>query len=511
MNTGVQLQDYQYSGLTQEGINTAETQGKDLANLVKAMEAGEFLGSYTGPGQTNAGVLKVESLETNLKVLESTEKHIRFWNMIGKTPAYNTVEEYNQLVSYGASTGGFYNEGELPEEEDSEYARKNVNVKFSGVTGAVTHVAMLVRVNPGIGQLLQRETMNKMQWLMRRINLKLFSGTSYVVPQEFNGIYTQHLEAEDTYGSTLSDYFASENVVDLRGNILDEGTINSAFEFLENQFSTPDFLMAPTSVIKDTANSYSDRKRVIVGMSNSVSNATMGQQITSFQTQYGLVRAEYDIFAKKEEFIQNNGAASHPKAPAVPVPDGTTPIEAVSDPENTKFGDGAGQYFYAVRAVNRYGYSAAVQLGTALQQVAATESVDLKFAAGTGPYAPTGYIIYRSEKDPVTNYANTKLYPILKIPASGNVSKWGSLAVGVDGGAADTVRDRNRILPNTQESFLMENSEQVFGYKQLAPIMRMPLAVLGPQQRFMVLQYGSPVLYAPGKKVRFINIGKTVA
>ena len=69
------------------------------------------------------------------------------------------------------------------------------------------------------------------------------------------------------------------------------------------------------------------------------------------------------------------------------------------------------------------------------------------------------------------------------------------------------VRDRNRFMPATDQAFLVENKQEVLTHKQLAPLMKMDLAVVSPSYRFMILQYGTPMFFAPRKAVRFINIG----
>ena len=68
----------------------------------------------------------------------------------------------------------------------------------------------------------------------------------------------------------------------------------------------------------------------------------------------------------------------------------------------------------------------------------------------------------------------------------------------------------NRFLPDTDQSMLAQFDNEVVEFAQLAPLMKMDLAVLSPAFRFMVLLYGTPFLYAPKKMVRFINIGKFV-
>jgi hypothetical protein len=49
------------------------------------------------------------------------------------------------MTAYGADTGVFTNEGDLPETQDSSYERRTVLVKFLGTTREVTHPMTLVR------------------------------------------------------------------------------------------------------------------------------------------------------------------------------------------------------------------------------------------------------------------------------------------------------------------------------------------------------------------------------
>ena len=79
---------------------------------------------------------------------------------------------------------------------------------------------------------------------------------------------------------------------------------------------------------------------------------------------------------------------------------------------------------------------------------------------------------------------------------------------GYDGGAAGAIRDNNRWLPNCDQAMLVQFDNEVIEFAQLAPLMKMDLALLSPAYRFMILLYGTPFLYAPKKMVRLINIGQ---
>jgi hypothetical protein len=234
-------------------------------------------------------------------------------------------------------------------------------------------------------------------------------------------------------------------------------------------------------------------------MAGGVEGATMGQSVNKIMTQFGSVDVVSDIFFDYKTSKAYNEAATSAKAPSAPVAAGN--LTEVQTDTSTKFTDGAGSYWYGVTAKNRYGESALTLLDTAVQVVAATESVDLTFTHTDGAYAAECLVIYRTEKSAVA-YTTAKFYPIITITKS-------ELAAGYDGGTAK-VRDRNRILPNTHSTIVLDNSLDVWSLKQLAPIMRMDLARTSPSFRFMVLAYLTMVLFAPKKISRIVNIGTAI-
>jgi len=503
-NLSVNLDSYNHgSGFAGEASQQADISSEQLAELAKALEAGALQGGDLVGSQTNGGALKTESLESSLKLITFRESDIRFWKRFPKTAAYNTVEEYNQHTSYGTERGGFNNEGELPEEEDSSYVRKAEHVKYLGVTKSVTHPMQLVSTN--VGNIVQKETTNGIMWILRKADRALFYGDEKVIGQEWNGLYAQHLNNDQF--ANLEEYYASNLVIDLRGAALTEANIETGAQTLLTKFSQPDLLVGPPIVFSEFAKGFYARQRIQMGgtQNANVSGATTGQHISNFQSMYGKIDFEYDIFAAKGVGKLSSTGASSPKAPASPNVAGGV-VVATGDGLSA-FADGIGDYFYAIAATNRYGESAMAQIGATITVANADDAVDLTFLAGAGAYTPNAYTVYRSEKNPGSTFANTVMYPIATVPATGTDVKRGSLANGVDGGAAGTVRDRNRVLPNTQEALLLQGDTDVIEFKQLAPLMKMPLAKLSPADRFMVLLYGTPIVYAPSKMVRYVNIG----
>ena len=120
-----------------------------------------------------------------------------------------------------------------------------------------------------------------------------------------------------------------------------------------------------------------------------------------------------------------------------------------------------------------------------------------KRQAGTGTNAATAFRIYRTK---VGGTATGEFYPLFEVAVS-------ELTAGYDGATAGLVRDVNHFLPDCDQAMLVQFDNEVVEFAQLAPLMKMDLAVLSPAFRFMVLLYGTPFLYAPKKMVRFVNIG----
>lgn len=488
----IQLSDYQL-GLDNQVMFGGQTSPEDLENLNKALSAGQMTGRETTDLTTASGSpLKVESLEKTLKVLTFSENDVTFWKNIPKAPAFNTVEEYNQLTSYGQDRGGFNNEGELPIEEDSTYVRRAQHVKFLGVTKSVTHPMTLV--NTMIGNAIDREVKNGTLWILRKLDKALFKGNAEIIPQEFNGLMTQHAQ-NDSY-LTLDDYHNSEVVVDLRGKRLSEEAIEDAANGIVANFGLGTDLYAPPKVLSDFVKGFYGNK-FIQPNTQQISAGVMGQRVKSFESQFGNINLNQDIFMNQAPPKKQGAAGTSVNSPAAPTGVSVTPV--ATDASGKFSASDAGNYFYAISALNRYGESALTVVSATAAAAVAGGSVDVIFTDTPSTNNATGFKVYRSQKN-AASAATATFYPIFDISKQQLIS-------GFDGGAAGTVRDRNRYISGTNEAFLVQQDDEVLAFKQLAPLMKMDLAVTGPAFRFMMLMYGTPFLYAPKKMVRFINIG----
>lgn len=498
MTPGINLADYANAAAKngQPGIAGGSSM-EELNQLHKALEAGSITGRETADSSSASGApLKVESLEKNLKHLTFNESDIVLWKQVPKKSAFNTVEEYNQLVDYGQQRGGFYNEGELPNEEDSTYVRRAQLVKFMGVVKSVTHPMTLV--NTHVGNVVEREIKNGTLWILRQLNRSLYFGDEALVPQEFNGFLAQH--QRNGGWADLNAYFNSEVVVDCRGSHLKEEHIEDSANGIIQNFGLGTQLFAPPKVLSDFVKDFYGNK-FINPNTNQTSAGIMGQRVQAFDSQFGRIGMNWDIFFNKKPAKTTLSAATSNQAPTAPVADDVAPV--ATDASGSWAASDAGSYFYAATAINRYGESALTVVDAAAATIVAGGAADLTFTDGGGTNPATAFQIYRSNKGAASAAAAT-FYPIFTVSKA-------EFTAGYDGAAAGLVRDRNRMMPNTNQAILFQMDNEVIEFAQLAPLMKMDLALLSPAYRFMILLYGTPFLYATKKIVRIINIGEFVA
>lgn len=480
----------------------------NIADVLKAMEAGLQTGMQYDKQINNGGGLKVESLDAYIKVLANRLNQLVVYNEMPKQRIENTVHQYNQLYKYGEEIGIFNREGETPEETDTQYIRKSIIAKFMGVTGQVTDPAMLAKLAGGMN-MYTREVQNKTTLLLTLIDTRLTDADSTCIEEQFDGIFRQHMMgvAAVDKGSTegmsteqiLDAYYGSQAVIDAQGGILTDALVEDAADRVVNVYNGYiDRIVSAPIVFNNYVKKFHESKRVVVGMSNSVVGATMGQSVNDIMTQFGKVAVKSDKFFDVRRPIKASATASSPKAPGAPAA-GTIKSATVEDAK-TNFVLHAGSYGYLVTAKNRYGESAPLKLTDTALAVAANRSVDLQFIAPVGgAYAPTCYVIYRTKK--VTALTDTtEYYPIFTIPAS-------TLTAGYDGASTGKVRDRNRIIAGTKSALIYYNDSQINEYLQFGDTRKLDFAITAPSRRFAILNYGTPCLYQPAKICRIINIG----
>ncbi len=459
MNGTVTLSDY--DGLT--GFGTLPAQDAD--NLQKALSAG-----YQNPRHDGGNALRVESLEATLRILTFSQGHVKLWKDIPKLPAFSTSEEYTVQTNYGGEGGGFVDEGALPQVQDASYERRVELVKYLGTQREVTHQATLVR--SAYGNIIARETQNGAVWLMERLERALFRGRKDVIPASFDGIDEQILRDPGA---------AQNNILDLRGGVITEEAIEEITNIVIENYGIPSALYLAPRAHSYMSKQFYGRQRGGFGERE----GRIGYAAKVMETNAGDIALRGDIFLRSGK---NNSVKTAPaSATSVRSPSAATIAGSAGTVSGSLFvAADAGTYQYRVTALNKYGESAFAQESGGVAVVSG-DGVTLTITDGGGSDVATGYRLYRS----IAGAAAGTEEHVIDIPRN----------------AATTVFvDINQYLPGTSRAYMLQMNLQSMSFRQLAPMMKIPLATLAASIRWMQLIYGTPIVYAPTKQGIFLNV-----
>jgi hypothetical protein len=445
---------------------------QNLEELNKALGTGQDGEAYGNGAYNDMSALRPQSLEGTLKIVTAGEQHIKFWKTIGKKQAFNTVEEFNVLDSFGGDSSPFFMEGGLPNEEDSNYIRQSQMVKFLGTTRVVTHPATLVRNT--VGDIVARESQNGTLWLLQQLERMLYFADSSVDPLAFDGVIKQ-----------ITDFvkgkpYETQHIIDMRGETLDENTLEDVATIVADNYGNANLdLHITNQAHKDFSKLLYARQRIAMP---STDGMTLGAPVRGYSANTANINFVNNIFLKPQGAPK---AQSQKGAPGIP----TFPASQLVAVADTTAKHTASTYFYFVSAKNSAGESAPVALGSVA--VTAGQRVDILINRVTSDPVAKSYKVYRG----VTSDPTKALFAFEVADAKA--------------GATQTIADRNFDIPGTDTAVLIDNdSENVLTFKQLAPLMKLPLARISASERFMILLYGMVQVYNPRRCVVIKNIGK---
>ena len=452
------------------------------------MAAGASFGS-DNYGSTGAQSLRVESLDSSLKVITFTDKHINFWKDIPKSPAYSTVEEYNQLTSYGSQTGGFVSEGELPYQTNSDYARRAALVKFVGTTRSVSHPLTLVRTM--VPDVIAQENSNGIMWMLRQIENSLFWGNDVGLTGEY--VEWAGLDKLLGVGPNTTSGTGAGNTFDLRGTTFSSTPfttiVNDLAQTVVDNFGFPTDIYLPFPVLAKINEEFAGTAAQRVILPTASGNTQVNINIDGLMTQAGRVNLKPTFFLQKTRVVPGagDGAAKVLKSGALAVGGTSVTMSAAGTP-TTGYSVAAGDYEGSVTFRNKYGESGSVAQGGGTITTSGTNT--LRFAITAPP----------------TDAEFVDLF-ITQVDDAAGVKYWVQTMALTTIAAGPTNYDYNGIrMPNTYTCFIGQMTPDVLTFRQLAPLVKMDLATIAPAYKWMILLYGVPVLFAPLKWTRVINV-----
>jgi hypothetical protein len=474
MNTGitgagnfVSWKDYQ--GL--QGFGSMDQQ--QMQDLRKALTAGSSINAPAFvPGEGFA--LRMESLEKTLKVTTYKMDDLQLWPSVTKLPAWNTIEEFMRLDSYGSGNAAYIAEGEAPSSDDSIYSRQYVQIKMMGTLRAVTHVMTLMRTP--IGNVISQETINGTAWLLRQVERGLFNGDHTKIPVQFDGL---------NYQITTGAPNPTLNVIDMRGLPLTEDALNDGGLIIkaEPNYGKGTDLHLPDGAYADLAKQFYPNVRIPLAPGG-FSNGMVGVNIQGFYSQFGPVRFHPNTFLQFGPTCPVSGVGNPAQRPSPPA-ENAVPAGA-GGPTSKFLASDAGNYIWRVCAINRYGRSAPLVM-TGPLMVNAGDVVTMTVGDGATP--GTAFEVYRTDAGGATLTARLQM----------TVARTG---------AATLITDTNDNLPGTCQCYFIQQNLEFFSFKQLAPFMKIPFATVDLSIRWAQALYGALAVYTPGRGVIYRNVGR---
>jgi len=463
-------------GATNEDFNGHDLE--HLEELNKALTAGHEYSDTLPGAMTNGAVQQYESLDKTLRLVTYEMKNLKFWPDLPKDQAYNTVEEFDVQNSYGNNGTPFFNMGGAPVERDTGYSRHVGKVKYVGTQRQVHHNLTLVRA--AHGPVVAREVKNGAMYILGEQERWLIEADDSVNDLEYAGVSSQIISGDTNskFQAQAFDGYGSTNSVNINlgGDILDEDNMEDISLVVLNNMGYPTDMYLDTKAHSDFSRSFFPKQRIAAPGSQ----VRGGITVPDFQSSAGTFDLKSCVFRRpRRGYLTVANNASAPATPVISVAP-TSPVDALG-----KFAAAdAGSYYYVVSAFNEYGESAGV--ASAVIAVSAGDKVTFTIADQASTY---GFLIFRSIKG---GAATTSEF----------------ISRVVKGTTTTVVNDYNENLPGLSKAQLMKMDADNVQFKQLAPLMKMDLAITGTAYRWMQLHYGMPLVFTPRFNVVVRNIGR---
>jgi len=479
-------------------VDISDTELGTLGELRKALYAGTGTDSATFIG---GRALQIQDLEMTLINAVFSQDEAKLYKRMKMRNATATVHEFTRRDEVGADFGGVAEEGGSGMETDQDLKRITVPMKTLQTKRAVT---LHMLASQAIDDAKASEKLAGTLTLLRRLEKNLFVGDSLVVPAEFDGLQKSIPGNYNLLTGSPGD--VAEQVIDLRGKAIDDSTLvgeyslTTAARLIRDAFGKADAAYMSLTVMQDIQKLIRERVRFPILQPNQADTATGALFTNNWSTPFGMLELIDDVFLRERGIsITSTMPLLKPMIPGAVTPTAGAPTPPVVSLFIT--GVDNGSYRYMVTSENKYGESDPVY--SAVTAVAAGEVVTFSIAVCSGAGSmPTGYRIYRSEKDvdPGTVLTGYKL--IGRFPWIGDPTA----------AAATNGLDQNAVLPDTSDIYVLTTDPmyQALEWLQFLPLMEFTLyPTETAMYPFLIMLVGALATKIPKRHVRIMNVGHT--
>lgn len=468
------------------GMNSTAPDASQVYELVNQLKLQKALA--TGDDQRfNGGVgsaypLKPELLDKTLISTSFTMDDIQLFKLISKNPVTNSITQHNELISYGQyDNSGFFAEGGAPPQDSAEFIRRVNRIRYIGVAGGVTHQLSLQQLATVDADALTLETQLRTMSLLQKIETALYHGDSSCSDLQYDGLFAQ-----------IRDKSPKENTIDLHGAPLTEDILINGATYIRSapNYGKIDHLLCSILTKGDIQRGFGPRVRIDGFNAN---DGVLRTEIKAIETPAGSVDLVGTTMMKP---MGRMPTASGGPALAIP---GQPTVGAASTPtiatSNYRDSD-AGSYLFAVVACNDNGHSAPVMVGSGAIAVSAGQAVQFTVTPAPGN-TTKWYDVYKT----TPNGGAASLERVARVPNCDPTTKVASTVTA-------TITEFNETMPGTEVALGLQMQPDALRLDVLASMLRLAQPVVGTTLPFLLLSYHAPILLAPKRILKFVNIGR---
>ena len=469
-----------------------------IQQLTKAIEAGNY---DSAPSTlTQGGALQIEDLSAAMNNVTFENTHIKLQKMVTVTSCKSTLAQFDRQLSYGIFGGSAQMEGNVGQEETSDFVRITVPMAFYSHTRRVTIASTMVATVDGkkSDERAASDAAIKLAGdiefdLFRGLddfsNAGVFDGNPLVVPAlpNIHGLGLQVRQSDfqvNARDQMFSEYGSDDSVVISVGGVLTQSAVEDAAVRSALNFGTANRLMVDPIVLSGYNKIVYGKERIILAGSP---QDALGGDIRKQWVSGGTVNIEASQFLRgKSKPARPRNNSNAPVAPTI-----TSVITAAAGTTSA-----AVIYYYIVSACNEIGES---------QGSATYYTNDTSTGAGTGSTA-TAITAAMKCTLVITSGGSTDRYYNVYRGLTATTTKFIGRVIRAASGTTTFVDLFNK-LPGSVTGFLVQGD--TMEVKELAPYSRIKLAVTDlsqPEAHFRFLCLASTM---PRKNVIVANLAGT--
>lgn len=454
--------------------------------LAKSFQAGT---GVSPQDQTDAGALRRESLDNDVKVTTWTTSNFTIFNDIVRQPIQQTVAKY--IVYYNHGRVGhslFQPEIGLGRIDNPNLGQKTVSMKFLSAPAQTSLAAQRADV---VEDPITIQELGAYNRLGKTIEWAIFYGNADLTKGEpnsgleFNGL------------TTLID---DGNYIDRRGKDFSPAVINQAATLVQTRgFGRPNVAYMPTGVKADFVNSYLEAQRVVIPTAGQ-EGLQAGFDVARFLSTGGPIQLrgssvmDIDNILDESKVVADNAPLTPDvKATVVTGQDGKFLADDVKDRGgNVVVPKEVGTALsYKVVAVG----DADSAPSDAVTATPANETDGIKLEVTLSPIAkkaPDYIAIYRQSL--INEKQGYQL--IARVPMKEFDASTGTL----------TFVDLDAVIPGTADVFIGEMSPEVLNLFEFLPVTKLDTAIVTDATNFALLWWGALRLSFPKRWVWIKNV-----